>query len=126
MSSDVINMAKDYSSPTEEDARRAKKINQEMLRTLVAGLLEDPEADLMELIPPEYEQHFVRNNTEQYDVNEVACELSQAALLNGKTLRALLSEFASYPTLDLLDVFPDSYKIRRRHHMESLRKLKRK
>ena len=45
MSDGVGRMARDDASLTEGAARKAKKINQEMLQTLVAGLLEDPEAD---------------------------------------------------------------------------------
>lgn len=126
MSDGVARMARDDASLTEEAARKAKRINQEMLQTLVAGLLEDPEADLMALVPPEYEQYFAKNDTEDSDENEVACELSQAALLNRRTLTALLSEFASYPTRDLLDRFPGSYSSKRNKHLEDFVKAKKR
>ncbi|KAF7193099.1 hypothetical protein HII31_05533 [Pseudocercospora fuligena] len=101
-------------APTPSAADTARAANRKLLQRLVAGLLEDPEADLMALIPSDYAAEVGSLQDHQQQDNET----TKLAHLNRKAISALLARFEKRPTDDLTNAFPPVYSIKRERELE--------
>jgi hypothetical protein len=86
--------------------------NQTLIRALVDGLLQNPEVDLVSLIPTSYKSDLKAHR------NPATTKIkSKAAQLNRKTLLSVPASFETNPEADLLDSFPPGYKNLRRNRL---------
>ena len=95
MSTDGESRVSDSDVLPNQSAESTKALNKNLILSLVANILEDPEIDLMSLVPAEYESRI--HVCEQQDRKP----LSKAARLNRQAITELLYHCESNPTFNI-------------------------
>lgn len=91
----------------------ARDLNKNLMRTLLDGLLEDPEADLMALIPESYRSKMATRKFRPVKRNR-----SRAADLNRNTVIAILATLESDPKSNVIEVFSPAYSGQRKRMLD--------
>ena len=92
-------------------AEGAKERNKNLILTLVAGLLNNPEPDLSSLIPSSYKAMMASHQSSPVSVS------SKAAIMNRQVLGGMLSLFEADPTKNLSFALPITYSAQRRKRL---------